>query len=152
MSRFIRQQSDQCDEEALTDPGTELTPSILSNDYVFLDLDYLFDQTSRIYRAYFGVVYGPAHKIVYFPDPLVLKMARDDREGDSLKLEYKNYQGLGSKGVIGIAKCYGLFSCRVNSRELRYFLLLGHGGEPISKRSNLSAHTKKHRYVNFKVH
>ncbi|PPR00328.1 hypothetical protein CVT26_009743 [Gymnopilus dilepis] len=148
LSRFVKQRSDYKGPEQFVDSAYS-NSAASSSGFAYLDMESLVDNTSRIYRVYFAVAGVAAGETSYFSRSLILKMSRDERECDDLKIEYAKYRALEKLGVTSIVKCYGLFSCRVNARELRYFLLLENGGDPISRRpiSSRLAHTKKHRDV-----
>ncbi|KAF8893152.1 hypothetical protein CPB84DRAFT_1848630 [Gymnopilus junonius] len=118
----------------------------MNGDIVFLDIDRLFNKTSRVWKVYFGVTSAADNRTDYFPRPLVLKLARDANEVADLKTEYEWYGRLNDAGVTSILKCYGMFSCQVNAHEEQYCLLLEDGGVPISNRLGMTrlVHTSKH--------
>ncbi|PPR00326.1 LOW QUALITY PROTEIN: hypothetical protein CVT26_009741 [Gymnopilus dilepis] len=149
LSRFASQRSDCNGPEevalrATSNPAPSNSASLSSGSH-YLDMESLVDKTSRIYRVQFAVARGVADEMDYFSRPLIMKMSRDEQESENLLIEYARYQVLQDIGVTSIVKCYGLFSCPVNAEELRYFLLLEDGGEPISQRPGPSrlAHTKR---------
>ncbi|KAF8885247.1 hypothetical protein CPB84DRAFT_137370 [Gymnopilus junonius] len=128
-------------------PMASPVESVMNNRVVFLDLDRLFDKTSRIFKVYLGVTNGTNNKTDYFSKPLVLKMARDAREMADLKMEHEWYEHFKNAGVTSIVECYGLFTCQMNKYEKRSFLLLEDGGVPVSNRPGTIrlVHTNKYR-------
>ncbi|KAF8907627.1 hypothetical protein CPB84DRAFT_1843847 [Gymnopilus junonius] len=66
--------------------------------------------------------------------PLILKMSMTHDEALNLQLEHKRYGEIGP--IKGLVEDLGLFSCQINSREKRYFLLLEDGGDSLYLRMN----------------
>ncbi|KDR71712.1 hypothetical protein GALMADRAFT_253433 [Galerina marginata CBS 339.88] len=126
--------------------STSTSDADVPSTTLFLDLEGLLPNSSRVSRVFLGLLDDTLSAPYYYSKPLVLKIAISPQEKQRLAREFTNYRLLHAETVGSVVQQYGHYSCEVKNGVHYHFLLLEDGGPSLMSRATnqLSRHLDGH--------